>query len=129
QLEFTVPSSSASGCICKLIWQKARVRPAAGTPLASGTLSRSGTASVTGLPAGGNLGLLREVPGAANRLAIQTQPSATATAGVAFAQQPVLRLQDQFGNFCTNNSNAVISAPRGPGARPFQATTNFTPAP
>src|SRR5206468_2915261 len=36
--------------------------------------------------------------GAANKLTIQTQPSATATAGVAFAQQPVLRVEDQFGN-------------------------------
>src|SRR5206468_7179514 len=86
QLVFTVTSSSASGVTCKLTWQNVRVRPTAGTPLASGSLTRNGSASVAGLPTGANLGLLREVPGAASSLAIQTQPSASATAGVAFAQ-------------------------------------------
>jgi len=33
-------------------------------------------------------------PAAASRLTIRTQPSATATAGVAFAQQPVVRIED-----------------------------------
>ena len=37
-------------------------------------------------------------PAAASRLGVQTQPSATATAGIAFAQQPVVRIEDQFGN-------------------------------
>jgi len=56
--------------------------------LATGNLTRSGTATVVGLPATVNLGTLREVAGAAKNLIIQTQPSSTATAGVAFAQQP-----------------------------------------
>ncbi|HXJ76452.1 MAG TPA: hypothetical protein VNM37_26580, partial [Candidatus Dormibacteraeota bacterium] len=98
QLVFTVTASSASGVTCSLTWQNVRVRPTTGTPLASGNLTRSGTASVVGLPASANLGFLREVAGAASSLAIQTQPSATATAGVAFAQQPVLQVRDQFGN-------------------------------
>src|SRR5262249_7050083 len=126
QLVFTVTSSSASGVTCKLTWQNVRVRPTAGTPLASGNLSRSGTASVVGMPTGANLGLLREVPGAASSLAMQTQPSATATAGVAFPQQPVIRLQDQFGNFCTNNSSTVVSAARSAGSGILQGTTNVT---
>src|SRR6185369_8207860 len=111
---------------CKLTWQNVRVRPTAGTPLASGTLSRSGTANVVGLTTNANLGLLREVPGAANRLAIQTQPSATATAGVVFGQQPVLEVRDQFGNFCTNNSSAVVTAARNAGSGALQGTTNRT---
>src|SRR6185503_20038895 len=126
QIVFTVTSSSSTGVRCSLTWQNLRVRPAAGTPLASGALSRSGTASVVGLSTNANLGLLREVPGAANRLAIQTQPSATATAGVALAQQPVLRLQDQFGNFCTNNSSTVVSAARNAGSGTLQGMTNLT---
>src|SRR5262249_7003357 len=48
----------------------------------------------------------------------------TAMAGVAFAQQPVIRLQDQFGNFCTNNSSTVVSAARGAGSGTLQGTTN-----
>ena len=37
-------------------------------------------------------------PASANKLTIATQPSATATASVAFAQQPVVRVEDSFGN-------------------------------
>src|SRR5207245_1139210 len=37
-------------------------------------------------------------PAAASKLTIQTQPSATATAGIAFVQQPVVRIEDQYGN-------------------------------
>jgi hypothetical protein len=33
-------------------------------------------------------------PAAASRLTIQTQPSSSATAGAAFAQQPVVRIED-----------------------------------
>src|SRR6185436_5560885 len=123
---FTVTSLSASGTTCKLTWQNVRVRPIAGTPLASGTLSRSGTASVVGLTTNANLGPLREVPGVASSLAILTQPSATAMAGVVFAQQPLIRLQDQFGNFCTNNSSTVVSAARGAGSGTLQGATNRT---
>ena len=93
-----------------LTWQNVRVRPIAGTPLASGNLFRSGTANVVGLSTNANLGTLREVPGAVSTLVVQTQPSTSATAGVIFAQQPVIQLQDQFGNFCTNNSSATITA-------------------
>src|SRR5262249_4183414 len=108
QIVFTVTSSSQSGVTCKLTWQNVRVRPTAGMPLASGNLTRNGTASATGLPVGVRLGALREIPGAANKLVIQTQPSAAATAGVAFAQQPAISLQDQFGNLCTNNSSMLV---------------------
>src|SRR5262249_34433730 len=92
QLTFTVTSSSASGVTTTLPWQNVRVRPTAGTPLAVGNLSRSGTANMVGLSTNVNLGSLREVAGSASVLAIQTQPSSSATAGVAFAQQPVLQV-------------------------------------
>src|SRR5262249_28102199 len=95
------------------------------TPLALGNLACSGTATVVGLPSNVNLGALREVAGAAKSLALQAQPSATATAGVAFAQQPVLALQDQFGNLCTNGST-VVSAARGAPSGPLQRTLNAT---
>src|SRR3989454_9010108 len=107
QLVFTVTSSSVPGVTCKLTWQNVRVRPTAGTPLASGNLRESGTAIVLSLSTNSNLGTLREVAGAASALAIQTQPSATATAGVLFAQQPVLQVRDQFGNLRSSaNGNA-----------------------
>ena len=98
QLTFTVTSSSASGVTNTLTWQNVRVRPSAGTPLALGNLTRSGTASVVGLSTNANLGSLREVAGSASVLAIQTQPSAAATVGEVFAQQPIIQVRDQFGN-------------------------------
>jgi hypothetical protein len=130
QLVFTVTSSSVSGIICKLTWQDVRVRPTAGTPLANGNLRMSGTASVLGLSTNANLGTLREVTGAANSLGILTQPSTTATAGVPFAQQPVLQVRDQFGNLRSTangvTDTTVVTAARGIGSGTLQGTTNRT---
>jgi hypothetical protein len=96
--------------------------------LASGILSRSGTASVVGLSTNANLGLLREVAGAASNLAIQTQPSATAITGVVFAQQPVLQVRDQFGNLRSTangvSDSTVVTAARNAGSGTLQGTLN-----
>src|SRR5262249_10286889 len=78
QLTFTVTVQSSGGVLGTLTWQNVRVRPTAGTPLASGNLRRAGTANMVGLPVNANVGVLREVAGAASSLVIQTQPSATA---------------------------------------------------
>jgi hypothetical protein len=61
QMVFTVTGSSASGVTCKLTWQNLRVRPTAASPVASGTLGRSGSASVVGFSTNINLGTLREL--------------------------------------------------------------------
>src|SRR5439155_7435545 len=126
-------STSANGVTCSLTWHNVRVRPAAGTPLATGNLGFTGTASMVTVATNSNLGTLREVAGAASQLAIQTQPSATATAGVVFAQQPVVLVQDQFGNLrnTTNgisDNSTVVSASRssGTGSGLLQGATNVT---
>ena len=41
--------------------------------------------------------------GTPRKLTIQTLPSATAIAGVAFAQQPVIRVEDSAGNLVPTN--------------------------
>ena len=56
------------------------------------TLAASSGALSTGDSATFNIS-----PATAARLTILTQPSAAATAGAAFAQQPVIRIEDQFG--------------------------------
>src|SRR5206468_454158 len=43
-------------------------------------------------------------PAAASQLVITQQPSSTATAGVAFATQPVVKEEDSFGNVITSDS-------------------------
>src|SRR5256886_8527919 len=47
--------------------------------------------------------------GAAAKLAITTQPSATARSGVAFLQQPVIQLQDASGNPVSQSGTPVTA--------------------
>src|SRR4030095_1405034 len=78
QITFTVSAASSAGVTCSLIWQNVRVRPIAGTPLATGNLTRSGTATMTGVTAGNtSLGTLTELAGTANPLAFNTPPGST----------------------------------------------------
>jgi hypothetical protein len=128
QITYTV--TATSGNATRLTWQNIRVRPNAGTPLASGTLLATGTAKVPGLSTNSNLGVLREVAGAASDLVMPTQPSVTATAGVPFAQQPVLEVRDQFGNL-RNAANGVtnstvVTAARSAGSGTLQGTTSMS---
>src|SRR5206468_12639755 len=65
-------------------------------------------------------------PAAASRLTIQTQPSAIATAGAAFAQQPVVRIEDAFGNFVSTDNSTVLTATRAAGSGALQGATPLT---
>jgi hypothetical protein len=115
QIVFTVLSASSS-TTTKLTWQNLRVRPSPGTPLARSNLTETGTATMAGVRTNSNFGSLREIPGAAQRLAIVSQPSTINTAGVLFAQQPVIGIADQFGNLrsaangTADNGTAVTAA-------------------
>jgi hypothetical protein len=48
-------------------------------------------------------------PGPATHLAFTTQPSASTVAGVAFAQQPVVKVEDQYGNVVTSGSDSTVN--------------------
>src|SRR5205823_8581546 len=119
-------AASANGVTCSLTWQNVRVRPTAGTPLASGNMVETGTSTVAAVNGTTNFGTLTEVFGTTTKLTIQTQPSATATAGVAFAQQPVIRIADQFGNVITSDNATVVTAARNAGSGTLQGTTTAT---
>jgi len=54
--------------------------------------------------------------GAATRLGLQTQPSASATAGLVFSQQPVVRIEDAFGNLVTTDNSLT---------RPWKVMKNY----
>ena len=96
-LTFTVTQASSGGVTCSLTWQNVRVRPLNGTPLVSSNLTASGTCVIQGVTNTSSFGQLTEVVGAATKLTFQTSPSSSAVAGVEFAQQPVVLIQDQFG--------------------------------
>src|SRR6185369_11117894 len=67
-------------------------------------------------------------PAAANKLAISVQPSTVNTAGVAFAEQPVIRIEDRFGNLVASDNATVVTATRGAGAGQLQGATVLTAA-
>ncbi|HXI83392.1 MAG TPA: hypothetical protein VNL17_04795 [Verrucomicrobiae bacterium] len=98
------------------------VLPSAGNILR--TSANPGTAVIAGIVNDAtNFGSLSQVAGAAKALLVQTQPSSIAMAGVAFAQQPVIEVVDQFGNRRgADNSTAVTAAP---GTGMLQGTTTI----
>jgi len=51
QITFTVTSASSAGVTCSLTWTNVRVRPLAGTPLASGNLTKTGTSAMAAVSA------------------------------------------------------------------------------
>src|SRR5207237_2990343 len=109
-----------------LTWVTGRVRPSAASPLASGNITKTGTSTMAAVTnSSTSFGRLIEI-GPAARLAIQTQPSSTATAGVPFAQQPVIRIEDAAGNLLTANSTTVVTATRSSGSGTLQGTTSRT---
>src|SRR6266704_5805595 len=71
-------------------------------------------------------GVFSVASAAAARLSIQTQPVAVATAGAAFAQQPVVRIEDQFGNLMSSDNSTVVSVSRGLGSGALQGTLSRT---
>jgi hypothetical protein len=80
----------------------------------SGSLTKATSNSITVKPA------------AASQLVIQTQPSATATAGQAFAVQPVIKEEDAFGNVETSDNSTQVTASLHSGSGPLQGTTTAT---
>ena len=69
------------------------------------------------------------VPAAASQLVIHTQPSPTATAGTAFGTQPLVYVEDRYGNLETGDSSThVMAASRPMGSGPLQGTTTVTVA-
>ena len=123
QIVFTVTNASADLVSDNLTWQNLRVRPTNGN-LPSGELviAGSGTAVIQQVqPNATSWGTLAEVPGSPAQLAVGTEPSATATAGAAFAQQPVVWVEDAYGNLVTNASGTV-TAVRDAGSGTLQGT-------
>src|SRR5262249_51080615 len=67
-------------------------------------------------------------PAAPSQLVIQTQPSATATAGQPFATQPVVYEEDAYGNLETGDNSTVAPAALASGVGPPQGTPSVTVA-
>src|SRR5207302_5821682 len=85
--------------------------------LSSFTFKTAGTRTITATDAATVLAASTSASvivnaGPATRLTIQTQPSSTAIAAATFITQPVVRIEDQFGNLRSGDSSTVITATR-----------------
>ena len=81
---------------------------------ASGPISSSAT---SGTLTGTSTGTVPVSPAPAAKLVIQVQPSQSATAGSAFATQPVIYEEDQFGNLLTGDNSTSVTVYLGSGER------------
>ncbi len=115
-ITITVDSISDSGEVSILQYSGINVRPTAGTPLATGNITESGSATFTlvTLPADGYGGLV-ETSGAATQLAMSIQPSLTNTAGIVFGTQPAVTIEDAFGNMVGSDNSTAVSVARTDG--------------
>lgn len=112
-ITFTLNAKDGTGgnpaTTCRVVFSGIQVRPSSGTPLASGNITDSGTATVVGLTSSTNLGTLTETFGAKNKLGITQQPATSATINTDFSTKPIVAIQDQFGNTVTNDSTSTVS--------------------
>jgi hypothetical protein len=106
----TVQSSATAGV---LTFTGITVRPTAGTPLASGSITESGSASLSG--ASGSYGSLAEVAGAASKLAFTGQPGG-AVRGATLSAAPAVTIEDQFGNQSSSGATVALAITSGTGA-------------
>ena len=60
------------------------------------------------------------------RLTIKTQPSSSAIAGVAFSTQPVLHIEDTYGNLVTSDNSSVVTGTAQGGTGTLQGTSAVT---
>ena len=67
-------------------------------------------------------------PAQPSQLVIQTQPPATATAGQAFVTQPVIYVEDQYGNLETGDNTTKVTVSLRTGAGPLEGNTTATAA-
>ncbi|MFA6469683.1 MAG: hypothetical protein WCW35_12350 [Bacteroidota bacterium] len=139
QITFTISSASNSGTTCRLTWQNIRIRPSAGTPLAAGNLTKTGTSTMTGITASvTNFGTLTEVFGALNKLVV-TLPGQSFTSGSGNSGTPNDQVEnspfnissitatDQYLNTRTSYSGAKTLSYSGPTGSPTYTTSvNFT---
>ena len=65
-------------------------------------------------------------PAAPSKLVIATQPSPVAMVGVPFSTQPVIDVEDQYGNLETGDDTTEVIAGLNSGSGPLAGTTTVT---
>jgi len=109
----------------------ADITPAGDSKSATFSSNDTGTGNIEATEAGltsTTSGTITVKAAAPSALTINTQPSATATAGQNFAQQPVIHVVDVFGNRVKSNNSIQITAARAAGSGTLQGTKTLTVA-
>jgi len=70
----------------------------------------------------GTISVIADSP---HNLAIPTQPSSTATAGAPFYTQPVIQIEDQYGNVRSQDQSTIITASRNMGSGAIHGDTTL----
>jgi len=87
--------------------------------------SYAALASASGVTSAASFSLTN-TPGPATQLVIHTQPSATATAGSAFGTQPLVYVEDQYGNLEIYDNTTPVTVSLRVGTGPLLGTTTVT---
>jgi hypothetical protein len=98
------------------------------TPSASALLQSAGSKSIVVSATGFTTATVSQTIGfgAATKLGITTQPTAPASNGAVLATQPVVKIQDQYGNTVTTSSATVTAAKSDAGTWTLGGTTSLT---
>ncbi|HYV31763.1 MAG TPA: hypothetical protein VEO53_11750, partial [Candidatus Binatia bacterium] len=90
--------------------------------------SQTLTVSDTTLPsiASATEGPFQVLAGAPNKLTLSISPPTAATAGVVFAPQPAIRVEDAAGNLVRTDNGRSITATRGVGSSTLQGSLTAT---
>jgi predicted esterase YcpF (UPF0227 family) len=93
-----------------LTFSGVQVRPTAGNPLASGSISLdpSSSSSIAGVDGSTHFGTLTEIVGAPAQLLFSRQPVGNVLAGVALSAQPAVKIEDVFGHVETSDTSHVV---------------------
>jgi len=107
-----------------LTWQGVRVRPTAGTPLASGDITKSGDSVISGVSGSTNFGTLTEVAGVptVGNSTFTCSPTLQAVGGISTCNFTV---KDQFNNPVQNASVGLASTGDGNTFSTNPALTNI----
>ena len=123
----TYTTGGASSNNSSIMINGIKVAPINGSPIPStgNILRTSGTGTISGFVnnGGNNCGTLAMVAGAASQLVISTQPTAPATNGGTFGAQPIVKIEDQFGNITSSTANVLATAVAGSSSWTLGGTT------
>ncbi len=133
-ITINVTSKTTGSRLATIAFVNVQVRPSAGTPLATGTITKSGTSSFSETGSVGNYGTLTETVGALRYLFVtlpgQTFTAGSGNSGTVTAQTAgtafnitKLTATDQFTNIVTTYTGAKTISYSGPSGSPTYTTS------